>query len=112
MINIVGNRDLVIPKEVLNADTAALKVFLRGIFVGLDTTVVDLSLLKTVGDCRLRTFPARLFTMGAVTELILDDNRIHRVPPEAGNLSSLVKLSMRHNLIEHLPDELVCCRQL
>ena len=112
MINIVGNRDLVIPKEVLNADTAALKVFLRGIFVGLDTTVVDWSLLKTVGDCRLRTFPARLFTMGAVTELILDDNRIHRVPPEAGNLSSLVKLSMRHNLIEHLPDELVCCRQL
>jgi len=112
MINIVGNRDLMIPKEVLNSDTAVLKIFLRGVFVGLDTTVVDWSLLKTVGDCRLRTFPARLFTMGAVTELILDDNRIHRVPPEAGNLSSLVKLSMRHNLIEHLPDELACCRQL
>ncbi|KAJ1481348.1 hypothetical protein T484DRAFT_1807649 [Baffinella frigidus] len=48
--------------------------------------------------------------MGAVTELNLDDNQIHRIPAETGNLTSLVKLSMRHNLIDAIPDQLMLCR--
>mmetsp|Transcript_58894 Transcript_58894/g.139145 ORF Transcript_58894/g.139145 Transcript_58894/m.139145 type:complete len:1121 (-) Transcript_58894:100-3462(-) len=112
VINVVGNKDLMIPKEVLNTNTATIKAFLRGVHEGLNTTIVNWSLLKEVGNCRLRVFPARLFTMGAVTELNLDDNQIHRIPAETGNLTSLVKLSMRHNLIDAIPDQLMLCRQL
>jgi leucine-rich repeat protein SHOC2 len=112
LIHIVGNKSLSVPREVQNAGTPTLKLFLKGIYTGTNEAVVDWAELSKLKVCKLRAVPEVLFTMKFIANLNLDDNGIHRLPPEMGSLKVLMRLSARHNLIEKLPSEIKKCKKL
>ena len=114
LIHIVGNKPLSVPREVQNAGTPTLKLYLKGIHRGSNDGIVDWAELNKLKVAKLRQVPDVLFTtnLNWITELNLDDNSIHRLPKEMGTLKTLVRLSARRNLIDKLPSEMKRCRQL
>ena len=112
IVHIVGNKSLSVPREVQNAGTPTLKLFLKGIYYGSNDGKVDWAELNKLKVCKLRQVPDVLFSMNWITDLNLDDNSIHRLPPELGSLKALLRLSARHNLLEKLPSEIKRCKRL
>lgn len=82
----------------------------QGIYTGSNDAVVDWAELNKLGVVKLRRVPEVLFQMNWVSSLILDNNNIMVLPPDMKQLKSLVKLSLRGNQLEQLPDELKRCR--
>jgi len=112
IVHVVGNKALSVPREVQNAGTPTLKLFLKGIYTGSNDGVVDWAELNKLKVTKLREVPEVLFSMNWITDLNLDDNSVHRLPKELGTLKSLTRLSARHNLIEKIPSEIKRCKQL
>ena len=112
IVHMVGNKALSVPREVQNAGTPTLKMFLRGIYTGSNEGVVDWAALNKLKVAKLREIPQVLFSMNWITDLNIDDNSVHRLPKEIGTLKSLKRLSARHNLLEKLPSEVKRCRSL
>lgn len=113
-VHTVGNKELMIPREVQNAGTRTLKLFLRGVYAGSNDAVVDWSMLSKgeAGDAKLRDVPEILFQMNWVTDVNLDHNGIHTLPKEFGQLRSLTKLSLRDNHLDKVPKEMRKCKAL
>jgi Leucine-rich repeat (LRR) protein len=82
----------------------------QGIYTGSNDGVIDWAELNKLGVAKLRRVPEVLFQMNWVSSLILDNNNIMILPPDMKQLKSLVKLSVRGNQLEELPDELKRCR--
>ena len=112
LIHVVGNKSLSVPREVQNAGTPTLKLFLKGMHTGANDSVVDWSELNKLKVAKLRSVPDVLFTMNWIADLNLDGNSVHRLPQEFGSLKALTRLSARFNLIEKLPAEIKKCRCL
>jgi len=112
VVHVVGNKALSVPREVQNAGTPTLKLFLKGIYTGSNDGAVDWAELNKLKVCKLREVPQVLFSMTWIADLNLDDNSVHRLPKELGTLKSLTRLSARHNLIDKIPAEIKRCKQL
>lgn len=134
-LHIAGNKNLMVPPEIINAGAPTIKFFLEGIYTGSNDSVIDWSKLNTLGIVKLRfaclalreptcrrcsltagpacrRVPDVLFQMNWVSDLNLDNNNIAQLPPEIKSLKSLTKLSLRGNFLETLPQELKRCMMM
>jgi Leucine-rich repeat (LRR) protein len=111
-VHVIGNKPLSVPREVQNAGTPTLKLFMKGIYTGSNDGVVNWSELNKLKVAKLKEVPNVLFSMNWISDLNLDDNAIKTLPAEMGTLKALTRLSARHNFIEKLPSEMKRCKNL